>query len=157
MFRIAAAVALVAALVVPVSAAAPTEPKDRVAHHLQAVALLTKHFEGVLGTECPRFASTAEWRKHFEVEVDRVVLLLAHLEQAWLEAKRTGDDDLRRTAKAPRQRSAQARALVEKLQICADQHGTGFTPMTLWWRIERAVPQRQAEIALPLPDSPPVR
>lgn len=157
MFRVAAAIALVALLAVPVSAAAPTEPKDRVAHHLQAAALLTKHFEGVLGTECPRFASAADWKKHFDLEVERVVLLLAHLEQAWLEAKRTGDDDLRRTAKAPRQRSGEARALVEKLQICADQHGTGFTPMTLWWRIERAVAHRQAEIALPLPDSAPLR
>jgi hypothetical protein len=157
MLRVVAAVALVACLATPAFAAAPVEPRDRVAHHLQAAALLTKHFEDVLGTECPRFASMADWKKHFDAEVDRVVLLLAHLEQAWLEAKRTGDDDLRRTAKAPRQRSVQARALVEKLQICADQHGTGFTPMTLWWRIERAVPHRQAEIALPLPDSPPVR
>ena len=143
---------LTVVLVVPALAAAPTAPKARVAHHLEAAAQLTRHFEGVLESACPRFASAAEWQRHFDAEVDRVVLLLAHLEQAWTEAKRTGDDDLRRTAKAPRRRGDQARALVDKLQACADDHGAGFTPMTLWWRIEQAVPKRQAEIALPLPN-----
>jgi hypothetical protein len=147
-----AAFALAAALAAPAPAAAPVEPRARVAHHLQEAAQITRHFEDVLGGECQRFATKTEWKHYFDGEVDRIVLLLAHLEQAWVEAKRTGDDDLRRTAKAPRQRSQQARALVDKLQTCADQHGAGFTPVMIWWRIEREVPKRQAEIALPLPN-----
>ncbi|MBI2203479.1 MAG: hypothetical protein HYU41_06470 [Candidatus Rokubacteria bacterium] len=150
--RTAVAVALV---VLAVSAAAggsvPTEPRARVAHHLREVTGLQRHFDGVMRDACPRFASTAEWTRHFEGEVERVVLLLAHLEQAWLEAKRTGDDDVRRTAKAPRQQLANARPLLGKLSDCADDHGVSVSPFSLWRRIEREVPKRQAEIALPLP------
>jgi hypothetical protein len=77
------------------------------------------------------------------------VLLVAHLEQAWYEATRTGDDDVRRTAKAPRKRMDQARALLDKLQGCAEGNGASFSTMGVWRRIEREVPQRQTEIALP--------
>ena len=147
----AVVLALVALFAASAIAATPVEPRARVEHHLHEAAQITKHFEDVLAGVCPHFGSRAEWKRYFDGEVDRVVLLLAHLEQAWLEAKRTGDDDLRRSAKAPRQRSEQARALVDKLQTCAEQHGAGFAPMTLWLRIEREVPKRQAEIALPVP------
>ena len=74
---------------------------------------------------------------------------MAHLEQAWVEAKRTGDDDVRRTAKAPRRQSDQLRQLVDKLTTCAEANGASFSPATIWRRIEREVPRRQAEIALP--------
>src|SRR6185503_7228780 len=151
MARAIVALLLVALVTTPLFAAAPTDPRERVDHHLKEAAELARHFEGVLGSACPKFATTTEWKRYFDAEVDRVVLLLAHLEQAWLEAKRAPDDDTRRAAKAPRKRGDQARALVDKLQTCADENGSGFTPMTLWWRIERAVPKRQAEIALPLP------
>jgi len=145
------ALGLVALLAASALGATPIEPRARVEHHLQEAAQITKHFEDVLASACPQFTSRTEWKRYIDGEVDRVVLLLAHLEQAWVEAKRTSDDDLRRTAKAPRHRSEQARALVDKLQTCADQQGAGFAPMTLWLRIEREVPKRQAEIALPLP------
>jgi hypothetical protein len=151
MRRALAVVALMALLAPSATATTPTEPAARVAHHLEEAARITKHFESVLAGACPTFASRSEWNRYIDAEVDRVVLLLAHLEQAWVEAKRTGDDDLRRTAKAPRQRGGQARALVDKLQGCADRNGAGFTPVALWLRIEREVPRRQAEIALPLP------
>jgi hypothetical protein len=118
-------------------------------HHLREVERLSEHFETVLGRECPRFASTPEWRAYLDGELDRVVLLIAHLEEAWIEAKRTGDDDVRRTAKAPRKRVDRARALLDKLSGCAEGNGAAFTPMAMWRRIERDVPQRQAEIALP--------
>jgi tetratricopeptide (TPR) repeat protein len=74
---------------------------------------------------------------------------LAHLEQAWVEAKATGDDDVRRDAKAPRKRVDQARALLDKLQGCASGNGAPISQQALWRRIEREIPQRQAEIALP--------
>jgi hypothetical protein len=120
-----------------------------VAHHLKAVDDLARHLQGVMAAGCPRFPTPGEWTAYFDSEVDRVVLLMAHLEQAWLEAKKTPDDDLRRTAKAPRKRAEEARALVDKLQVCAEEHGAPFAPLTVWRRVERDVPRRQVEIALP--------
>ena len=118
-------------------------------HHLKEVNRLAQHFDGVMSAECPRFASRREWSTYFEGELDQVVLLVAHLEQAWYEATRTGDDDVRRTAKAPRKRMDQARALLDKLSGCAEDNGAPLSPMALWRRIEREVPRRQTQIALP--------
>jgi hypothetical protein len=125
------------------------EARTRMEHHLREVNQLATHFEGVLKTDCPRFDSTTEWKTYLDNEVERVVSLMAHLEQAWVEAKSTGDDDVRRAAKAPRKRVDQARALLDKLQGCAQGNGQEISQGSLWRRIEREVPQRQAEIALP--------
>src|SRR5512145_1292588 len=91
----------------------------RVAHHLDEASRLATHFEGVLRESCPRFASPAEWDTYLDGELQRVVLLVAHVEQAWVEAKMTADDDVRRAAKAPRRRVQEARGLVDKLAGCA--------------------------------------
>ncbi|MBI1734824.1 MAG: hypothetical protein HYR51_06600 [Candidatus Rokubacteria bacterium] len=143
------AVLLVALASAASAASVPADPKGRVAHHLREVEGLARHFEGVLAGDCPPVTSAPQWKEYVDGEVDRVVLLLAHLEQAWIEAKRTDDDDLRRTAKAPRQRADQARALVDKLQDCAGSAGQSLAPLALWRRIERELPKRQADIALP--------
>jgi len=125
------------------------EVRPRVDHHLREVETLAQHFESMLSAECPRFASAGDWDRYLDAEVERVVLLMAHVEQAWVEAKTTGDDDVRRVAKAPRKRVEQARTLVGKLSGCADANGSSLNQLALWRRIERRVPQRQAEIALP--------
>jgi hypothetical protein len=125
------------------------EARTRMEHHLHEVNQLADHLEGVLAHDCPHFASPGEWSSYLDGEMDRVVLLLAHLEQAWIEAKGTDDDDVRRTAKAPRKRVDQARALLDKLSGCAEDNGAPLSPMTLWRRIEREVPRRQTQIALP--------
>jgi hypothetical protein len=125
------------------------EVRPRVDHHLQQIDTLAQHFESVMASECPRFPSAALWDRYLDGEVERVVLLMAHVEQAWVEAKTTGDDDVRRVAKAPRKRLEQARALLGKLSGCADANGASLNQIGLWRRIERQVPQRQAEIALP--------
>ena len=146
------AVAVAFILAAPGAAAAERTPevaRERVDHHLREVRQIASHFEGVLAHDCPRFASPAEWNAYFDGEIERVVLLLAHVEQAWSEAKQTGDDDVRRYAKAPRKQVDRARTLLDKLQGCASDNGAGFSPMALWRRIEREVPQRRAEIALP--------
>jgi hypothetical protein len=127
----------------------PEAARVRVDHHLREVRQIALHFEGVLAHECRRFASPAEWNAYFDGEIDRVVLLLAHVEQAWTEAKQTGDDDIRRHAKTPRKQVDRARTLIDKLQRCASDNGAEFSPMALWRRIEREVPQRQIEVALP--------
>jgi hypothetical protein len=130
------------------------EARARSEHHLREVNRLADHFEGVLGRECPRFATPLEWRTYLDGEMDRVVLLLAHLEQAWVEAKSTGDDEVRRTAKAPRKRAEAARALLDKLSGCAEDNGAPLSSSTMWRRIEREVPPRQAQIALPADGMP---
>src|SRR5262245_47975677 len=85
------------------------EARTRMEHHLREVNQLATHFEGVLKTDCPRFDSSTEWKTYFDGEVERVVTLMAHLEQAWVEAKATGDDEVRRQGTTPaRRRSARA-------------------------------------------------
>jgi hypothetical protein len=152
---LAAAVLLLGVLAAPAGAREPERPPEvaraRMEHHLVRVRGLAEHFEAVLGRECPRFATPREWRAYLDGEIERVVLLIAHLEEAWIEAKHTGDDDVRRDAKAPRKRVDRARVLVDKLSGCAESHGAPLSPMSVWRRIEREVPGRQAEIALPQP------
>ena len=130
-------------------AIAPAEARARVEHHLRHVEQLTAHFEALITESCQRFPSHDAWDTYIETETDQLVLLMAHLEQAWVEAKRTPDDDVRRTAKAPRRQSDQMRHLLDKLNTCAELNGTSFAPHTVWRRVEREVPRRQAEIALP--------
>src|SRR5688500_16935596 len=127
----------------------PEEVRPRVDHHLRHVEALAPHFQSAMSAACPRFPSTTDWDRYLDGEVQRVVLLMAHVEQAWVEAKTTGDDDVRRTAKAPRKRLEQARTLLGKLSGCADANGSSLDHFGLWRRIERAVPRRQTEIALP--------
>jgi hypothetical protein len=152
MARTLLAVLLTMFLTAVVSAAgvkSPEEVRPRVEHHIKQVEDLAHHFESVMTSACPRFANAAEWDRYLDAEVERVVLLVAHVEQAWVEAKTTGDDDVRREAKAPRKRLEEARALLGKLSNCAADNGSSLNQMGLWRRIEREVPRRQAEIALP--------
>jgi hypothetical protein len=150
------ALLLLVALTVESQAREPHRPPEvaraRMEHHLAHVHRLAEHFEGMLGRACPRFPSPAEWNAYLDGEVERAVRLLAHLEEAWNEAKHTGDDQVRRAAKAPRKRVDRARALVDKLSGCAEGNGTELSPVALWRRIESEVPHRQPDIALPAPE-----
>jgi hypothetical protein len=152
MIHLLLSAALTVVMTAQVSASGAKSPdavRPRVDHHLKQVESLAQHFESVMSADCPRFASTAEWNRYLDGEVQRVVLLMAHVEQAWIEAKTTDDDDVRRVAKSPRKRLDQARTLVGKLSGCADANGSSLNQLGLWRRIEREVPQRQVEIALP--------
>ncbi len=140
--------------VAQISTAAPSgrplpDARARVDHHLREVEAVAVRLGAVLSEPCPAFRSEAEWKRFQDARVNDVVLLMAHLEQAWVEAKSVKDDDLRRDAKAPRRQVEQGRRLVEKLQTCAAQNRATFDPLSTWLRIEREVPRRQAEIALP--------
>ena len=143
----------VAAAVTPALAREPhrtaDEARARMEYHLREANRLSDHFETVMQSDCPHFRTPGQWSTYLDTEVERVVTLVAHLEQAWVEAKATGDDEVRRTAKAPRRRVDQARALLAKLQGCAQGNGSEISQAALWRRIEREVPERQAEIALP--------
>ena len=124
------------------------EARPRVEHHLLEADQIVRHFESVLAEDCPRFDSAVERRAYVDGEVERVVLLVAHLEEAWSEAKRTSDKDVRRAAKAPRAQVGQAQSLVTKLQTCMGD-GASLEPRAIWRRVEQQVPRRRAEIALP--------
>ena len=127
----------------------PDEARPRVEHHLLEADQIVRHFESVIAEDCPRFDSLEARRAYIDGEVDRVVLLVAHLEEAWSEAKRTSDKDVRRAAKAPRAQVAQAQSLVTKLQTCMGDGGASLEPRAIWRRVEQEVPRRRAEIALP--------
>ena len=47
-----------------------------------------------------------------------------------------------------------ARSLLDKLSGCAEDNGAPLSSMTMWRRIEREVPPRQAQIALPAEGMP---
>ena len=125
------------------------EARPRVEHHLLEADQIVRHFESVIAEDCPRFDSAADRRAYIDGEVDRVVLLVAHLEEAWSEAKRTSDKDVRRAAKAPRAQMGQAQSMVTKLQACMVGGGASLEPRAIWRRVEQEVPRRRAEIALP--------
>jgi hypothetical protein len=150
--RVVAAAAVWAVLGTP-AAFGGTKPAaevmPRVEYHLRQIDELAQHFQGVLREPCPHFATSDAWDSYLDEEVDRVVLLVAHVEQAWVEAKQTGDDDVRRAAKAPRKRLDEARTLLDKFQQCADDNGATFSQMTIWQKIQREVPRRQTEIRQP--------
>ena len=124
------------------------EARPRVEYHLLEADQIVRHFESVLAEDCPRFDGAVERRAYVDGEVERVVLLVAHLEEAWSEAKRTSDKDVRRAAKAPRAQVGQAQSLVTKLQTCMGD-GASLEPRTIWRRVEQEVPRRRAEIAHP--------
>jgi hypothetical protein len=125
------------------------EVRPRVEHHIRQATQLVEHFDTVVRGGCPRFPTPAQWHAYVDGEMDRVILLAAHVEQAWMEAKATGDEEVRRAAKAPRRRLDEARSLVGKLSSCAEANGSTLPTGTLWRRVEREVPLKQAEIALP--------
>ena len=148
-------VGLIAAQVLGLAAVATAgdrtadEARPRVEHHLLEAEQIAHHFEGVIAEECPRFDTAAQRRAYIDGEVDRVVLLVAHLEEAWSEAKRTSDKEVRRTAKAPRAQVGQVQSLVTKLQSCVSGDGVSLEPRAVWRRVEQEVPRRRAEISLP--------
>ena len=123
--------------------------QPRVEHHIREVGALIAHFETFVAGQCPRFATPAEWNAYAEGEIDRMLLLAAHAEQAWVEAKRTGDDDVRKAAKAPRRRLDDAPQILNKLSTCAEDNGVTLSPGSVYRRLERDLPRRQSEIALP--------
>ncbi|MBI3636583.1 MAG: hypothetical protein HY216_10310 [Candidatus Rokubacteria bacterium] len=126
-----------------------SEIRPRVDYHVRQAEELGSHFDRVILQDCPRFVSSEDWDTWIDGETDQLVSLVAHLEQAWEEAKRTGDDDVRRVAKAPRRRLGEARWLLEKLTTCADHNNALLQPSDIIDRVQRDVPRRQVEIALP--------
>ena len=123
--------------------------RARVDHHVGQAANLVAHFETLVKADCPRFPDADAWNAYLDTEAERMALLAAHLDQAWIEAKRSPDDDIRRAAKAPRRQAPQGRQLVDKLTACATLNGTTFSPLEVFRSLQVEVPRRRAEIVLP--------
>jgi hypothetical protein len=145
---------ILAAVLVPVGPAhanreAAEDIRPRVDHHVRELGVLVQHFEQFVAGQCPRFPSAAEWDAYADREIDQILTMVAHAEQAWVEAKRTGDDTVRQAAKAPRRRLDEAPQILQKLSTCAHDNGVDLSPVTVYRRIERDLPKRQSEIALP--------
>jgi hypothetical protein len=141
--------ALIGLLTTSVAAEAPADVRARVDYHVRQATELAEHFDDVIKSDCPRFGNSGEWQAYVDDEISRMVLMAAHVEQAWVEAKTTGDDEVRQAAKVPRKRLSGARPLLSKLQSCAEDNGATLSVASVWQRIDREVPRRQAEIALP--------
>src|SRR5687767_5789712 len=138
--RLVAAVTVALPLLALSAFAADREPaseiRPRVDHHLREVARLVEHFEAFVVADCPRFASTAEWNAYLARETDQMLLLAAHAEQAWVEAKRTGDKAVRQAAKSRGgRRIEEAIQVVDKLSTCAGENGTTFSPGPVYRRL----------------------
>jgi hypothetical protein len=125
------------------------EARERVSYHVRQVETIAEHLGRTMSAPCPRLGTPAEWTQFQDAQFDEVVLLLAHLQQAWVEAKAGGDDEVRREAKAPRRRKDEGLRFVEKLRACAVENGAAFDPLVLWTRVEEEVRRRRSEIALP--------
>src|SRR5438093_13702626 len=97
------------------------EARPRVEHHLLEAEQIVRHFESVIAEACPRFDTAAKRRAYVDGDGDRVVLLVAHLEEAWSEAKRTSDKDVRRAAKAPRAQVGQAQSLGHEARVLRER------------------------------------
>lgn len=140
-----------APVVAPLAAvpSGPLSPRARMDYHLTQAAGLAGHFERVLREPCPRFVSPAEWDRFLDGEVERAVLLAAHLKEASSAARATRDEEAIRLARAPQRRAEEAYGLAAKLQTCAQDNGTALDLWSIAHRIEREVPQRRAEIRLP--------
>src|SRR5262245_30780335 len=92
MRRFVALIALqVLGLAVAVSAGDETahEAGRMIELQLHAADQMVRNFACVISEDCRRFDSVATRRAYSDGEVDRVVLLVAQLEVAWSEAKRT--------------------------------------------------------------------
>jgi hypothetical protein len=140
---------LIGLLTTSAAAEAPADVRARVDYHVRQATELAEHFDDVIKSDCPRFGNSGEWQAYVDDEISRMVLMAAHVEQAWVEAKTTGDDEVRQAAKVPRKRLSGARPLLSKLQSCAEDNGATLSVASVWQRIDREVPRRQAEIALP--------
>ena len=127
-------------------AAADIQP--RVDHHIREAGVLVQHFETFVTGACRLFATADEWNTYAESEIDRMLLMVAHVQQAWVEAKRTGDDDVRRrAAKRPRRRMDDAPQILTKLAAWPRTTARRSRRSRWYRRIERDLPRRQSEIA----------
>jgi hypothetical protein len=129
-------------------ARSPADVRGRVEHHVREANRLAASFEAVLAGGCPR-TGPAEWQAFLDGEVERLGRLVAHVEEAWAEARTSPDDEIRRLAKAPRRRLQEVRALATKLEACARANGTAFDALAVWRQVQQEIARRRAEIALP--------
>lgn len=130
-------------------ASALAQAQARIDFHLTEAEALREALAPVLTGPCPRFPTPAAWDVFLARLVDRGVTFVAHLDEAWREAK-TGGDDLRRRVKAARREllaGGDPRRLVGKLTRCAWRNGSPLDPWSLWREVSAQVADRRREVA----------
>lgn len=133
-----------------VLAAGPAAPgaEARLGFHLARAAALRDTLAPFVYGPCPRFPSRAAWDSYLAGRVDEGVTLAAHLDEAWREAKASGDQTLQARVKAEKRQMLVGNPvqLVGKLTTCAWKNGSSVDPMGLWKRATDDV-RRRAELA----------
>lgn len=155
-----AALSLVAGLALALPSAAaegPAAPEGsaarraeaRLAFHLARAEALREALAPDVYGPCRRFESPAAWNRYLAGLVDQGITFVAHLEEAWREAKRADDPALRARVKAARRRMlvGDPVRLVRKLVSCAARNGSPLDLWTLWTRAAAEEPRRRGEVA----------
>jgi hypothetical protein len=121
----------------------------RVAFHLARAEALHRALAPAVYGPCPRLPGRAAWDAHLAALVDEGVTFAAHLAEAWREAKRADDAELRLRVKATKRRllTGDPVALVTKLSRCAWNHGSVLDVMAVWRRAADEVPGRRRQVA----------
>src|SRR5437899_5096390 len=88
--RYVTALALVGLFATSGAAEAPTDVRTRVDYHVRHATELAEHFDDVINRDCPRFSNSGDCQAYDDDAVGRMLLVGAHVDQVWVEAKTTG-------------------------------------------------------------------
>jgi hypothetical protein len=121
----------------------------RVAFHLARAAALRDALAPDVYGPCRTFPSPAAWERYLDGLLEEGVTFAAHLDEAWRNAKRSGDPDLGERVKAAKRRMlvGDPVRLVAKLKTCAWRNGAPLDLMGLWRRAVAEVPGRRQDVA----------
>jgi hypothetical protein len=123
--------------------------EGRTVFHLARAEALHRALAPAVHGPCPRLPGRAAWDAHLAALVDEGVTLAAHLAEAWREAKRADDAELRARVKATKRRllTGDPVALVTKLTRCAWHHGSVLDVVAVWRHAAAEVPERRRQVA----------
>lgn len=132
-----------------IPAARPAGAAARLGFHLARAAALREALAPVVYGPCPRFSTRAAWDAYLAGLVEEGVTFAAHLDEAWREAKASGDEQLRTRVKTARREMLVGNPvqLVGKLTSCAWRNGSSVDAWGLWRRASEEVRVRRQEVA----------
>ncbi|MGH7268347.1 MAG: hypothetical protein ACREMB_26305 [Candidatus Rokuibacteriota bacterium] len=121
----------------------------RLRFHLARAATLRETLAPFVYGPCPEFPSRTAWESHLAGRVAQGVTFAAHLDEAWREAKASGDRELQARVKAVKRGMLVGNPvqLVGKLTSCAWKNGASLDPWGLWKRATEEVRRRRVELA----------
>jgi hypothetical protein len=121
----------------------------RVGFHLERAEVLREALAAVAYGPCRRLASPAAWDAYLASLVDEGMTLVAHLDEATREAKRSGDAALRARVAATKRRfiPPDPAGVVARLARCARQNGAVLDTRAHWERVTAEIPGRRLAVA----------